>query len=681
MKLLAAVLSLLATPAVAPAAPRPMTIDDQFRLVDFGEPLLSPDGRWVLYTTTRSSLAENARHTTTWLASVEGTAPARPLLREGDGSPMWAPDSRSIFFVRSGQLFEQRLDQAEAVQHSRLEGEEPWSWQLASDGTFLLAIAADPSPGAPGTESDAVFVEEGSNGRTRVSWDDVYRYDLRTETLTRLTHRPWSIEAADLSPDGRSAVVAARPDNGRNTRWKAELFSVDLATGAVRQLTRNTAPESTPRWSPDGTWIVFNAVSLERWELGNGDFWRLHVATGETRLLTPDRVGRFAGTPVFSPDGRAIHSQSGYGTARFPVRVDVATGAVTPLVATEGAVRVGSWSADRQRFAYVYSDASTPPEVYVGTTGVARDRQQRLTDLNSWLGEEIALGPVERVAWTSSDGLRIEGLLQLPPAGQEGPLPLLVHAPCGPGCGWVSSFSAKHQVYAGLGWAQLLPNVRGSSNYDDTFMRANRFDIQMGDREDLLAGVDAMVARGIADPEKLAIDGWSYGAILAGYAITRTDRFKAASLGAIVSDWVADYGSVVYYQTERWFIGGNPWSHPERWRERSAIHFVDRVTTPALLHHGDEDTSCAPFQSMNYFIALRRFGKTARLVRYPGEEHDLQQPVHVRLRDQQDVAWMQWFARGIGEPEIPDGPATLAPALDAPPPPPVAELARGGDTR
>src|SRR6185436_5400721 len=248
-----------------------------------------------------------------------------------------------------------------------------------------------------------------------------------------------------------------------------------------------------PRWSPDGTWIVFNAVRLDRWELGNGDFWRLDAATGATRLLTPHRTGRFGGAPLFGPDGKTIFTASGYGTARFPVRIDVASGAIEPLLRTEGTAVLGSMSADRRTFAYTYHDAITPPEVYVG--------QRRLTDLNAWVREEIALGTVERVAWKSRGGMRIEGLLHLPPPSlrARGPLPLIVHVACGPGCGWINSFSIKNQVYAGLGYAQLSPNVRGSSNYDDRFMRANEFDIEIGDRRDLLAGVDAMIARGIAD--------------------------------------------------------------------------------------------------------------------------------------------------------------------------------------
>jgi dipeptidyl aminopeptidase/acylaminoacyl peptidase len=224
---------------------------------------------------------------------------------------------------------------------------------------------------------------------------------------------------------------------------------------------------------------------------------------------------------------------------------------------------------------------------------------------------------------------------------------MIVHVACGPGCAWLNQFAAKNHVYAGLGYAQLSPNVRGTSNYDDDFMRGNKFDIGGGDRRDLIAGVDAMVARKIADPDRLAIDGWSYGAILAGYTLTKTTRFKAASLGAMVSDWISEYGAGASYDMELWFLGGNPWTKPDHWRERSNLTHADRVRTPTLLHHGDEDDTDSPFHSMNYFAALRKFGTPARLIRYPGEAHDLQQPRHLWIRDTQDVAWMQRYVLGI----------------------------------
>ncbi|MBV8518010.1 MAG: S9 family peptidase [Acidobacteria bacterium] len=669
MKRLVLLSCLVAALASAQPHKRPMSIDDQFRVVEPGNPQLSPDGQWVLYTIERIALDENARHATTWLASSHGDPAAKLFLAEGDRSPMWAPDSKSVFFTRKGQLFEQRVGETSAIQHSHIDGEVPWSWQLARGGASLLAIRSDEHPAAPGATSDVAFVDEGSNGQTRVAWDNLYRYDLKTETLTRVTQRAWSIDSADLAPDGRRAVVAARPDNGRNTRWKTELFVVDLASGTTRQLTHNAAPESTPRWSPDGTWILFNAVRLDRWELGNGDFWRVDVATGTTQLLTPKRTGRFSGTPFFSPDGKSIFTQSGYGTARFPVRVDVATGAIAPLLATHGSARASSWSADARTFAYTYQDFATPPELYIGNVDDRGERQHRITDLNAWISNDLALGSVQLVHWKSVDGLRIEGLLYLPPPelAVKKPLPLIVHLPCGPGCGWTNTFATKNQVYAGLGYAQLSVVVRGSSNYDDAFIRANKFDLGGGDRRDAMTGVDAMIARGIADPHRLAVDGWSYGAILGGYTLTKTNRFRAASLGAMVSDWIADYGSVAYYSNERWFIGGNPWSNPDAWRERSSLTHADRVHTPTLLHHGDLDTSCAPFQSMNFFVALRRFGRTARLIRYPDEEHDLRQPAHLRLRDAQDVAWMQWFVRGIRSPELDGDPSTLVPIRDSAP--------------
>jgi dipeptidyl aminopeptidase/acylaminoacyl peptidase len=327
-------------------------------------------------------------------------------------------------------------------------------------------------------------------------------------------------------------------------------------------------------------------------------------------------------------------------------------------VQTEGLVRVGSWSADRRTFAYVYQDFTTPPDIYVGRTEISADRQHRITDLNPWVREEIALGSVRRVQWTSFDGAPIEGLLHLPPGdtGAPSPRPMIVHVACGPGCAWLNNFSIKNHVFAGLGYAQLSPNVRGTSNYDDRLMRGNELDIGGGDRRDLLAGVDAMVAQKIADPDRLGIDGWSYGAILAGYTITQTTRFKAASLGAMVSDWTSEYGASANYDVELWYLGGNPWTQTQHWRERSPLTHADRVRTPTLLHHGDLDDTDSPFQSMNFFVALRKFGVTARLLRYPDESHDLQQPVHLRMRDSQDVAWMEWFVRGIRGPETPESP-------------------------
>lgn len=652
MRLLSASLLLIAAPLLAQDGRRPMMVDDQFRLAEPGTPLLSPDAHWVLYTVERASLAENARHSVAWLASTNGKAPPRELLREGDSSPMWAPHSRSVFFLRSvadgdtrsRELFERPLDGGDAVQRSHIGPGPGGSWQISADGSLFLIVRPEATPSGPGADTDVVYVGEGSNGQVRDYWRNLWRYDLATDTLTRVTQRDWWIWTAELSPDGTSAIVAAQPENTANTVWQTELYVVDLKTGSAKQVTHNTVPELTPRWSPDGRSVLFSAVRLDEWDLGNGDLWLLDVATGRSRNVAPGRTGRF-GSAVFSPDGKTLFVQSGYGTTRFPVRIDVATGRITPLMRTEGVVRVGSWCDDRRTYAYAYTDATTPADIYVARTDADADRQQRITDLNPWVREEIALGQVQRVQWPSADGKTIEGLLMLPFGAGAGDKPraMIVHVACGPGCAWLDSFSARHQMWAGRGYAQLSPNVRGTSNYDDAFMQANRLDLGGGDRLDIMSGVDAMIARGIADAQRLAIDGWSYGGILGGYTITQTDRFKAASLGAMVSDWTFEYAAG-YYNLERWFLGKDPWSAGSQWRDRSPLTHANKVKTPTILHHGDLDDTDAVFHSLAFHAALRKFGVEARLLRYADEGHDLQQPRHIRIRDTEDAAWMRRFA-------------------------------------
>src|SRR6185295_12626713 len=196
------------SPATAQPVKRPMTVDDQFRLAEPGAPLLSPDGQWVLYTVERSVLAENARHSSTWLAPTDGSRPPREYLREGDASPIWAPDSRSVFFLRgvgegerrSRELFEQRVEDSDAVQRSHLGPGPDGTWQLSRDGSFFLVVRPEASASGPGAETDAVFVDEGSNGQTRDYWLNLWRYDLGAATLTRITDRDWSINSTNLSP-------------------------------------------------------------------------------------------------------------------------------------------------------------------------------------------------------------------------------------------------------------------------------------------------------------------------------------------------------------------------------------------------------------------------------------------------------------------------------------------------
>lgn len=627
-----------------------MSVDDQFRFLEPSASTLSPDGRWLFFTVHSSSLQDNAVYDRVWISPADASERPRPFLQDGDTNPIWSPDSRSVYFLRRAQLFRQDVDASTARQMSHIgSGDVGW-WQGCSREPLFLVVRSEDRPDAPAARSDVTFVNEGSNGQTRATWDNVWLYDARTDSLRRITNRKWAIVDANLAPDCTKAVIAARPDHDRNGKWKSELFVVTLATGATRQLTHNRVPEVSPQWAPDNRSVMFSAVSLRSWQNGNGDLWLVDSRTSRVRDVTPKHRGRF-GTAVFSPDGKSIYAASGYGTARFPVAINVRTEQMRTLVATVGNVRPESWSADRRAYSYVYQDSSTPPDVYVGSMASHAPRQRRITDLNPWIRNEIALSRATVMRWSSRDGLRIEGLLYPPLRKPARLAPAIVNVPCGPGCAWLNSFSIMNQVWAGLGYVQLFPNVRGASNYDDRFMRANTFDIGGGDSDDLIAGAQALVNRHIADTHRIGLKGWSYGAVLGGMTIARTDRFAAASLGAMVADWPAEYGNASY-DMERWYIGGDPWSNASKWRERSSYTHANRVRTPTLLHHGDDDTTDWPIQSMDFYAALRHFGTPVRFVRYRNEGHDLAQPQHMRLRDMLDI---NWFARWLHGPRVTGG--------------------------
>jgi dipeptidyl aminopeptidase/acylaminoacyl peptidase len=189
--------------------------------------------------------------------------------------------------------------------------------------------------------------------------------------------------------------------------------------------------------------------------------------------------------------------------------------------------------------------------------------------------------------------------------------------------------------------------VRGSSGYGDTFLQGNFRDIGGGDYQDLMTGVNHVVEAGYADPAQLGIRGWSYGGILGGWTITQTDRFKGASLGAMVSDWTSEYAPGFNHDVHLWYIGDTPWENPEAWRQMSALTHVANVTTPTLLLHGINDRTDTEPQSMMFFTAIRDQGKTARYIKFPREPHGFREPRHQRIRDTEEIRWIQKYVRGI----------------------------------
>jgi len=655
MRIPAAVLlsALLCVPLSAQeAARRPMTTDDALDMVAVGSATMAPDGTWVLFSKSDLDWKENKRKTTWWRADVDGGEPYRWIGEDGASAPAFSPDGTRLAFTRpvndTAQIFVMRTTGGEAVKltaHATAVGRFEW----AGDGSAIVFVADEPRSDeerkARKAGDDAIFVDEGANGQDADSWSNLWRVDVASGEEKRLTEGDRLVGSFAVTPDGAQVAFTARTENRRNQGNLSEIYLVDVASGDVRRLTENEAPEGNLQWAPDGRRLAYEAVGDAGWDLRLEKIWVLDTRSGEHRMLSGGFDGN-VGARAWTPDGAAILFGGQQGTSTNLYRLDMATGKVTQLTHAEGTLAPASFSRDRTRFAWVQSDLDTPSDVWAGPTDGSPGR--KLTDANPWIAADIALAKGEVVRWKSTDGSEIEGILILPEGRSPGEkLPLLLHIHGGPAGVFTNRFSATYHVWAGLGYAQLLPNVRGSSGYTDALLRGNMHDIGGGDFQDLMTGVDYVVGRGVASPDSLAVRGWSYGGILGGWTVTRTDRFKAASLGAMVTDWTSEYGPGFNYDVRQWYIGGTPWEDADAYRAKSSLTHVASVTTPTLLLHGMSDRTDTEPQSMMFFQALKDQGKTARYIRFPREPHGFREPHHQRIRDIEEIRWIQRYVRGL----------------------------------
>ena len=640
----------LAVP-VAGQERRAMTTDDGLDMVQVGGAMISPDGSWVLFSKSELNWEENERETTWWRVSAEGGEPYRYIGDDGGGNFQFSPDGSRLAFTRSvddeSQLFLLPTTGGEAVQLSEHEtsiGSYAWS----EDGSKIIFVATEPRTDeeeeAREAGYDAIFVDEGPNGQQSGNWNNLWLIEVESGAERRLTDTDHRIGSFSVAPNGDRILFTSRIENRRNQQNLSEIQLLEVEAGTIRQLTDNSAPEGRLSWAPDGRSFAYTARTDGEWELLLDKIWVMAHDGGGRRIVS----GAFDGyirNFVWAPDASAILFSGLHGTNNNLYRINLGSDSVEQITSSAGSLAPSSFSRDRAKMAYVFQDFDTPADIWVGLTDGTGAVQ--LTDVNSTITDELVLGQGEVIRWESRDGTEIEGILMLPAEYQSGVLPLLLHIHGGPAGVFRNSFSASNHVWAGLGYAQLFPNVRGSSGYDDDLLRGNLRDIGSGDYEDLMTGVDELISRGIADPDKLGLRGWSYGGILGGWTITQTDRFKGASVGAMVSDWTSEYGPGFNHDVRLWYIGGTPWDNTDEWRERSALTHVANVTTPTLVLHGINDRTDTEPQSMMFFQALKDQGKITRYIRFPREPHGFQEPRHQRTRDVEEIRWIQKYVRNI----------------------------------
>ncbi|MGB3861810.1 MAG: S9 family peptidase, partial [Candidatus Aminicenantaceae bacterium] len=437
--------------------------------------------------------------------------------------------------------------------------------------------------------------------------------------------------------------------NRRNEYYQSEIFLYNITDKKRTQLTTNKSPESSLSWAPDGQSFAFMAANEKKWLNRNSKIYIMKPATKKIHLLSGQYEGNIRGI-FWTPDSRTILFTGHQSTNSNLYKIDVGTGKYKQLTDISGTLQASSFSEDRKKMVYSFSDFDTPSDIY--TSPVDTFEPIRLTEANPWIIEEILLASMKVIRWKSVKDYEIEGLLHLPSGyTKDSRLPLMLNIHGGPAGCFTNSFRASYHIYAGLGYASLSPNVRGSSGYTDKLREGNTVQasdgIGKGDYWDLMNGVDLLIDQGIADPDRMGLRGWSYGGILGGWTITQTDRFKAASIGAGVYDWSSEYGPGFNHDVRLWHIGSTPWDNPEAWREQSAYTHVKNVTTPTFLIHGMNDPTDTEAQSMIFFTAIKDIGKApVRYIRVPREPHGFREPRHQRIRDIEEIKWMQKYILG-----------------------------------
>jgi dipeptidyl aminopeptidase/acylaminoacyl peptidase len=637
--------------------------EDFVLLHTVSDPHVSLDGKLVAYSVTTVDREADETHIAVHVARLdERTSPRRFTQGKRDHSPRWSPDGKYLAFVSNrndkNQLFIAPLDGGEARQITKSKhgmAQPAWS----PDGKRIAYVQRTGEYKEPkerkGAEKNAPRVIRDLRYRLDgVGFFDnrrfhVFTVDVESGKETQITSGDWNDDSPSWSPDGKSIAFVSDRERERWQRlWRADVWTVPSKGGRARKITRSLGASAQPRFSPDGRSIAY--VGHEHGEAGSAKNSHLFVSPAEggrapRSLSAPlDRTAGAAGAAfAWSRDGRSVLFLAVDHGAVSLYRAGAANGSVSKLVGGDRQIDAIDLTPDGRRVVFTAAWASDPSELYIAP--LANGRARMLSHANAELRKAVDFTPTRRVTYEAPDGLDIEAFVLYPPSFRKSrryPLVLYVHG--GPhayhpaAAGAASSFLA-YQALAAAGYVVLLPNPRGSQGYGEEFAHAVVGDWGGKDFADLLAGVDLLVRRGVADPRRLYVGGGSYGGFMSSWAVGQTDIFRAAVVAAPVSDHVSMFGMTDIPLFSIYEHGGTPWEAEEMLRERSPVTYLPHVKAPVLLLHWEGDLRCPIEQSEEIFQGLKILGKPVEFVRYPGGFHAVRTPSQDVDRMRRIIAW------------------------------------------
>ena len=657
---------LAAEPKTADPKPAGWTCELMLRAKQVSEPAVSPDGNRVAFVVSNPHMEGDRSE---WVGQVfvvnaDGTNPVQLTRGEKAATaPAWSPDGQWLAFLspRSGpkaNLWRIRIDGGEAEQLSDEKGGIT-SFDWSPDGkqiAFLMPDARSDAEERADREKRDAFIVNENHKRTRLYVVSIAANGDGKRAVRRLTSGDMHVGGLlggrnfDWSPDSTRIVFTHQPTPLVDDWQRTDLSLVDVATTRITPVATSEAAETQPVFSPDGSLIAYTVSEIPpKWAFASrvqlvtpgGEVVRL---LAETFDLKPALVG-------WSRDGRSLLVSETQRTIQRLSALPIDGSPPVDLSPADQMVLQPTLNGPRSHVGFISEATDRAPEIYMADTEGFRSRQtSHVQDLPA-----IPFPRTEVVTWKSTDGREIEGLLTYPSDYQDGKVvPLLVAVHGGPTGVFTQTCIVNRgpypvAVFAQRGYAVLRCNVRGSSGYGKEFRFANYNDWGGGDYRDILSGVDALIERGLADPDRLGIMGWSYGGYMTSWTITQTRRFKAASVGAGVTNLVSFTGTADIADFIPDYLGGEYWDEFDRWRSRSAMFQIKGATTPTLIQHGDKDARVPISQGYELYNALKRQGVPVKMVVYPRQAHSIQEPKLQLDAATRNVEWFdQWIGAGAG---------------------------------
>ena len=618
---------------------------------------ISPDGSRVAYVV-REPLMEGEKSeylSHIWVADSDGRRNAQFTRGESSASsPAFSPDGEWLALTtgRSGsnQIWALPLVGGEARQVTDAKagvGQFRWS----PDGGAFAYVMRDPQ-----TEDEEKAAREK---RDVILVDQDFKYGhiytvpfdpnaTGTAEATRVTEGDFHVTGFDWAPGGERIVFAHQADPRINTgRLSGDIAVVDADGGEVTQLVAGPGVESSPRWSPDGSLIAYASTGMQPEPIGLADLHVVDPATGRSRMLadTPNRSVFIVG---WSADSDAVLLSEFIGTTRQVISVPVDGGPIGHLTHGDGVAGSVAFAAAGETMALTLESTDEPAEVYLSRMQAFAPR--RISAVNTD-APRPPMGRTELLSWQAPDGTPVEGLLTYPVGYEDGTrVPLIVNVHGGPAGVFTQSFTGGPGIYmiqyfAQEGFAMLRANPRGSTGYGKDFRYANFMDWGYGDLSDLMSGVDEVVEMGVAHPDSLLLMGWSYGGYMTSFAVTQTDRFRAASMGAGLPNLVSMVTTTDIGDYLVGHLGDEYFNDYETYEKHSAVYHIRNVTTPTQVIHGAQDLRVPFTQGQEFFNSLRRLGVDTEMVVYPRTPHGPTEPKFLMDVSERILTWFNRHLR------------------------------------